>query len=130
MCPSPFHHMTPNLWRRLASYRVAKRMKDSMATIHKLHLEGFSKVVSSYFNKHSNPALTHLLDVPVLSTLRPIPVQGPHWAHQGHDQEDAKQHQDLHISHFLNIRSFERCFRGILYNSIEKWIRVIEQAWG
>lgn len=105
-------------------------MKDGMDTTHKPHLEGFSKVVSFYFNKHSLLTLTHLLDVPVLSTLGSIPVQGPHRAHQGHDQEDAKQHQDLHISHFLNIRSFERCFCGILYNSIEKWVRVTEQAWG
>lgn len=79
MHPSSLHYMTPNLsilLERLALYRVDKEQKK-MAWPPHMWLERFSKNVLSYFNKQSIPTLTQLLDVPVSSTLRPIPVQGP-----------------------------------------------------
>ena len=66
----------------------------------------------------ARPARTHLLDVPVLSSLRAVPVQGPHRAHQRHEQQDAEQHQDLHVGYLLHVRSLERGFGGILHKSV------------
>ena len=45
----------------------------------------------------ARPAPTHLLDVPVLPSLRAVPVQGPHRAHQGHDQEDVAVKDDEEV---------------------------------
>lgn len=81
MCPSSFHYMIPNLLtplERLALGTVAKGTKNSMALTHLPCLEGHSRVVLPNFNKQSIPTLTHLLDVPVFSTMGPIPVQSPH----------------------------------------------------
>ena len=66
----------------------------------------------------ARPARTHLLDVPVLPSLRAVPVQGSHRAHQGHDQQDAEQYQDLHVGYLLHIRPLERGFGGILHKSV------------
>lgn len=43
-----------------------------------------------------------------------VPDGGAHRADQGHDQQDAKQDQDLHVGHSLHVRALQRCFGGIL----------------
>ena len=114
MCPPPMHHVTHLSvleGQALSTTAKGQRRRARPAHIHHTWKDG-------QLQQGGRPPLTHLLDVPVLSSLRPIPVQGSHRAHQGHDQEYAKEHQDLHISYFLNIRPLERCFGGILHESI------------
>lgn len=43
-----------------------------------------------------------------------VPDGSTHRADQGHDQQDAKQNQDLHVGHPLHIRAFQRCLGGVL----------------
>lgn len=43
-----------------------------------------------------------------------VPDGSTHGADEGHDQQDAKQDQDLHVGHPLHIRALQRCFGGIL----------------
>ena len=81
-----------------------------MAITHRPYVEGPSQRLVPQKAAAATPALTHLLDVPALSTMGSIPEQGPHGAHQGHDQEDAKQHQDLHVGYLLDVRPLERSF--------------------
>lgn len=43
-----------------------------------------------------------------------VPDGRAHGAHQRHDQQDAKQHQDLHVGHPLHVRALQRRLGGIL----------------
>lgn len=43
-----------------------------------------------------------------------IPDGGAHWADQSHDQQDAKQNQDLHVGHPLYVRALQRRLGGVL----------------
>lgn len=114
MCPPSLHHVTHlsvlEGWA-LSTTANGRRRRARPTHVHHTWKDG-------QLQQGVRSPLTHLLDVPVLSSLRPIPVQGSHRAHQGHDQEDAKEYQDLHISYFLHIRSLERRFGGILYESM------------
>lgn len=43
-----------------------------------------------------------------------VPDGGAHGADQGHDQQDAKQDQDLHVGHPLHVRTLQWCFGRVL----------------
>ena len=43
-----------------------------------------------------------------------VPDGCAHRADQCHDQQDAKQDQDLHVGHPLHIRALQRCLGGVL----------------
>lgn len=43
-----------------------------------------------------------------------VPDGGAHRADQSHDQQDAKQDQDLHVGHPLHIRALQRRLGGVL----------------
>lgn len=43
-----------------------------------------------------------------------VPDGGAHRTDQGHDQQDAKQDQDLHVGHPLHVRALQWCFGGVL----------------
>lgn len=43
-----------------------------------------------------------------------VPDGGAHRADQSHDQQDAKQNQDLHVGHPLHIRALQRRLGGVL----------------
>lgn len=43
-----------------------------------------------------------------------VPDGGTHRADQGHDQQDAKQDQDLHVGHPLHIRALQWGLGGVL----------------
>lgn len=43
-----------------------------------------------------------------------VPDGSAHRADQGHDQQDAKQDQDLHVGHPLHIRALQWCLGGVL----------------
>lgn len=44
----------------------------------------------------------------------PVPDGGAHRADQSHDQQDAKQNQDLHVGHPLHVRALQRRLGGVL----------------
>lgn len=43
-----------------------------------------------------------------------VPDGGAHRADQGHDQQDAEQHQDLHVGHPLHVGTLQWRFGGVL----------------
>lgn len=43
-----------------------------------------------------------------------VPDGSAHRADQGHDQQDAKQDQDLHVCHPLHVRALQWRFGGVL----------------
>lgn len=43
-----------------------------------------------------------------------VPDGGAHRADQSHDQQDAKQNQDLHVGHPLHVRALQRRLGGVL----------------
>lgn len=43
-----------------------------------------------------------------------VPDGSAHGADQCHDQQDAKQDQDLHVGHSLHIRALQWCLGGVL----------------
>lgn len=49
----------------------------------------------------------------ILSVLF-VPDGGTHRADQGHDQQDAKQDEDLQVGHPLHVRALQRRFGGVL----------------
>lgn len=43
-----------------------------------------------------------------------VPDGGAHRADQSHDQQDAKQNQDLHVGHPLHVGALQRRLGGVL----------------
>ncbi|KAL0615167.1 hypothetical protein AAY473_015621 [Plecturocebus cupreus] len=61
-------------------------------------MEEKERVTSSGGIKEEVLSLTAMIFcLKVLFAMRSVPVQGPRRAHQGHDQEDTEQHQNLHM---------------------------------
>lgn len=51
-----------------------------------------------------------------------VPDGGADGADQSHDQQDAKQDQDLHVGHPLHVGALQRGLGGVLRRRVGQWV--------
>lgn len=122
------------LYRMMNVSRLyAKLVEMSPAQTHNIHLFSFTLHVRINPNSHNCKELQLQLvkcgisvcvcvciltgagQVPAgIFSVLSVPDGCAHRAHQGHDQQDAEQDQDLHVSHPLHVRALQWCLGGVL----------------